>query len=119
MDGIRQKEVVTIHSMKMISWFLIIKQLNLMLSPIILMMSLRCYLNASCRALDVDLSRNPECQEDLMLIFCIARNSGQKPISFQKIARMHGDSAYTITTDCRCYNGQLRWQKMMMNQYRC
>lgn len=48
------------------------------------------------RALDVDLSRNPECREDLDAgYFAIARNSwAEAAISFQKIAaRMHGDSA--------------------------
>lgn len=48
------------------------------------------------RALDVDLSKNPECREDLDAgYFAIAKNSwAEAAISFQKIAaRMHGDSS--------------------------
>ena len=47
------------------------------------------------RALDVDLSKNPECRDDLDAgYFAIAKNSwSEAAISFQKIAaRMHGDS---------------------------
>ena len=48
------------------------------------------------RALDVDLSNNPECREDLELgYFAIAKNSwSEAAIKFQKIAsRMPGDSS--------------------------
>lgn len=48
------------------------------------------------RALDVDVSRNPECRDDLDAgYFAIAKNSwSEAAIKFQKVAaRMHGNSA--------------------------
>ena len=48
------------------------------------------------RALDVDVSKNPECREDLDAgYFAIAKNSwSEAAIKFQKVAaRMHGNSA--------------------------
>ena len=69
-------------------------------------------------ALDVDLSNNPECRDDLDSgYFAIAKNSwAEAAIKFQKLLRgCQATPQFTTTTDWHCYNVRYRWQKMKMN----